>query len=345
MWCVSTLLGLASLAVASAIPQSPSLVLADAASRFDASPVDTARSSPIPRLGRVFVIVGENTSLADVTRRRAPYIAGPLKRRSAWLAGYRARGDSLSLGNYVEMTSGQSIACERADSPPADPLTDEPICHQRVDNIFHQLQVAQISWRSWHESMPRRCFTDDVGTSRRRDSYIVHHNPAVYYDNVEGARYGAGPRPRPKRMCLRHVVPMGTTGKNDTSAFDAALRRGDMARFNFVVPNNCENGHDQCGGTDRVSQFDAFVRREVKLITASPAYGPRSVIVVTYDEESSTVPHSTEVASLWLSPLVRPGVYRGDWTHASLLGTLERAFRLPLLAHARRAHLIHRIWR
>ena len=97
---------------------------------------------------------------------------------------------------------------------------------------------------------------------------------------------------------------MGTTTRNNTSAFDSALRRGVVPRFNYIVPNDCENGHDPCGSRP-IGQYDRFVSREVAKIKASPAYGPRSVIVVTWDEQGDATPHNARVGSLWIGPHVK----------------------------------------
>ena len=45
---------------------------------------------PAPSASRVFVIVGENTSLKQVSKQNAPFLAGVLKKKAAWLVGYRA---------------------------------------------------------------------------------------------------------------------------------------------------------------------------------------------------------------------------------------------------------------
>jgi hypothetical protein len=315
------------------------------ADRPTAAPARAAdMSSAVPRLGHVFVIVGENTSLRQLTPKRAPYIAGRLRRHAAWLVGYKALTNSSSLGNYIEMTSAQSIRCERNNSSPVNLNTDKPICHQNVNNIFHQLQVRGTTWKEWNESMPNPCAFVDSGTAWSGDIYSVHHNPAMYYDNIEGARYVEDYNMAPRKTCLKHVVPMGTTTRNNTSAFDSALRRGVVPRFNYIVPNDCENGHDPCGSRP-IGQYDRFVRREVAKIKASPAYGPRSVIVVTWDEQGDATPHNARVGSLWIGPHVKAGTYRGDWSHASLLGTIERAYGLPLLADARKAAPINQIWK
>src|SRR5438045_9722472 len=58
----------------------------------------------VPTFGHVFLLVGENTSLSEVTPRRAPYITGTLRPAGAWLTRYRALADG-SLANYVAMVS------------------------------------------------------------------------------------------------------------------------------------------------------------------------------------------------------------------------------------------------
>ena len=222
------------------------------------------------------------------------------------------------------MTSGQNIKCERNDSNPVNPNTDKAICHQKTDNIFHQLQQGQVSWTDWQESMPHPCAFYDDGADWAGDVYGAHHNPAIYYDDIEGDRYVEDFNKAPNPVCLHHVVPMGTTAseKNNTSRFDRELRRGTVPRFKapvrrrpstprsqrlhttrsqsssrrteravpapYIVPNDCENGHDPCNGPSTVhqtvGQFDSFVKREVTKILASPAWNATSVINITWDE-------------------------------------------------------------
>lgn len=303
------------------------------------------RRDGVPRASHVFVIVGENTSLRQVTRRSAPYLAGVLRGRSARLHGLRAVWHSSSTGDYIEMTSGQSIRCERNDSNPVNPNTDKSVCHQKVNNIFHQLQRRDISWADWQESMPHACAFYDDGTNWAGDVYGAHHNPAIYYDNIEGNRYVEDFGTPPKAVCLHHDLPMGTTAPNNTRRFDRVLASGRVPRFNYVVPNDCENGHDLCGSRTGVRQFDRFLRREIPRILASPAWNRRSVINVTWDEQGDATPRDRRVGSVWIGAHVKPGDYGGTWSHASLLRTVEDAFGLPHLAHARTAHPVSGIWR
>ena len=321
--------------------------LGGGASKPAASPAaaHVTRVSPgTPRASHVFVIVAENTSLGQLTRKRAPYLVKTLKPKSGWLVGYRAVPHSSSTGDYIEMTSGQSIRCERNDSNPVNPNNDKPICHQQVNNVFHQLQRRHISWKDWQESMPHPCAFYDDGVDWASDVYGAHHNPAIYYDNIEGARYAEDFNMRPKSACVQHDVPMGTTAPNNTSTFDHELQTGDIPRFNYIVPNDCENGHDPCGTHNTVGQFDAFLKREVPKIVSSPAWDARSVIDITWDEQGDATPHDLRVGSIWYGGQVRPGIYHGSWTHASLLRTVEDEFGLAHLHDARSASPIA-VWR
>ena len=93
------------------------------------------------------------------------------------------------------MTSGQSIACERDNSLPENTENDKAVCHQNVPNVFSQLDAAHQTWTEWNESMPHPCAFFDDGAAWAGDVYSVHHDPAVYYDQIEGVRYVEDFRP------------------------------------------------------------------------------------------------------------------------------------------------------
>jgi hypothetical protein len=314
-----------------------------------AAHVHDSAAKPAPAASRVFVIVGENTSLKQVSRRDAPYLVGVLKPKAAWLVGYRAVPHSSSTGDYIEMTSGQNVKCERNDTNPVNPNTDKPICHQKTNNVFHQLQRQRVTWKDWQESMPNPCAFYDDGTDWAGDVYGAHHNPAIYYDDIEGDRYVEDDNKAPKAVCIHRDVPMGTTASDNTSAFDRELRRGTVPRFNYIVPNDCQNGHDPCDGPNTVhqtvGQFDSFVKHEVTRIVASPAWSSTSVINVTWDEQGDATPHDLKVGSIWYGAQVAPGVYHGHWTHATLLRTVEDEFGVGHLHDAKTVNGLSSIWK
>jgi hypothetical protein len=241
-----------------------------------------ASDRAVPQFGTVFVIVGENTELVQINRNSMPYFTQTLKPDAAWLTNYWAT-THFSTANYVAMTSGQYTPCEQFDYPPAR-------CHQDVPNLFNQLTDAGISWTAWNESMATPCSLVNNGSSKELNHYAVKHNPAVYYDGVV-ANGGPWDPEHPSALCTQNVISTGDpVAPNDTSALDAALASGDVSRFNYIVPNMCEDGLDTCppNPPSALGQFDQFLGREMPKILASPAWDDDSLLIVTFDEGAST---------------------------------------------------------
>jgi hypothetical protein len=130
------------------------------------------------------------------------------------------------------------------------------------------------------------------------------------------------------------------------SFFDAALQTGNVARFDLIIPNDCENGHDACQTNDPVRQFDSFLAREVPKIQSSPVFGADGLIIVVWDEGADPPRDPLHVGAALLGAHVKPGTVKRRLNHYSLLRTLEDGFRIRRhLAHAARAHAITGIWR
>jgi phosphatidylinositol-3-phosphatase len=289
-----------------------------------------------PRLNHVFLIVGENTSFAQIASRHAPYLTGTLKPQAAWLTRYASFKKSSSLGQYIALVSGQFTRCEANND-----LPDK--CHQRVSNLFEQLTHKGRSWRDWEESMANACSPLDSGAAWAKNIYSAHHNPALYFTGIQGGKYDEAIAPA--AACRLNDLATGTTGPNDTSALDAALGSGQVGDFNMIVPNDCEDGHDPCGTRDPVRQFDDFLAREIPKIMSSPAFGTDGLIVITWDEGGDPPNDPGHVLTALIGPGVRPGVYSGAYNHYSLARLLEDGYGLPRLANAKRARAISGVWR
>jgi len=312
------------------------LAVALAAVGVTSSPQAATPAARVPRLEHVFLVIGENTSYAQLTAKRAPYLTS-LKPRSAWLTGYRALPRTKSLGEYIAMTSGQFIHCQALDHLPIR-------CHQRIDNVFHQLSARGRSWNAYLESMVNPCDVVDHGTTWSANKYAAHHNPVVYYDNLEGATYDDAVKPA--AACVARDLPMGTSlAPGDTSALDAALAAGRVGDLTLIVPDDCENGHDLCAGhKDPVRAFDGFLAREVPKIEASPAFAD-GTLIITWDEGGDPPQQPEHVLTVVAGPHVAAGTSAARYDHYSLLRTLEDGFRLPALRRARTAHPFAGIWR
>jgi phosphatidylinositol-3-phosphatase len=324
-----------------------SSVLSFACASADATTLraNGAHRANVPHFNHVFLVIGENTSLREITARRTPYLAGTLIPAGASLTEYQAvHGGSLS--DYMALTSGEYTTCEINDSLPYFINSGKPKCIDRGASIFSLLDAAGDTWTVWNESMPNPCGFIDVGEDWSYNVYSTHHNPGVYYESVEGARYAENFDRAPNAECLQRDLPMGSTAPNDTTAFDAAVATGDVPQFNFIVPNDCENGHDACGVTDKPRQFDDFLAREVPKIFASPAFGSDGLLIVTFDEWGDATPSDKRVAFVAVGPMVKPGIVSSTpYDHYSLLRTLQDGYGLrPYLHNAAKTNSISGIW-
>jgi hypothetical protein len=314
------------------------IVLFCTAGSASAGAVPDLRQTP-----HVYLIIGENTEITQVTKSNAPYLLETLKPQGAWLTSYFAI-THFSEANYTGMMAGQFTPCQQDDGSPAD-------CHEDWDNLFHQLDGVGVSWQSWMESMPSPCALENAGGRKTRDHYAAKHNPALFFDNIEGIAGQWSPTPGPE--CMQRVISTGPTDPvrpNDMSTFNRAVLDGSTPQFNLVVPNECEDGHDNCQPQrNRITQFDAFLRQEVPLIQNAD---PDALILVTFDEGTSNkgpayskqFSGGGNVAFLALGPNVKAGVYAAPSNHYGLLRTLETGYGAPLLAGAQSAATIDEIW-
>jgi hypothetical protein len=312
------------------------VVMAGSAGTSSASGTTPALAS-----SHVYLIIGENTELTGVNKINAPYVMGTLKPQSAWLTNYFAL-THFSEANYVGMMSGQFTHCQQFDYSAAD-------CHQDVGNLFSQLDGLGVTWQSWMESMPTPCALVSSGAPKTQNHYGAKHNPAIFFDNIEGT--GGVWSTTPGAECMASDLPTGGTGPNDMSVFNAAVQSGDTAQFNLVVPNECEDGHDNCQpAKTRMNQFDTFLSREVPIIQNAD---PNALIIVTFDEGTSNKGPGTSkqfsgggnVVFLALGPLVQPGIYGSPSNHFGLLATLEDGYGAGRLAGAASAPSIVQIWK
>jgi phospholipase C len=265
----------------------------------------------VPGFGHVFVVLMEN--LGYTAALETPGFAS-LARRYAFATEYYAAAHP-SLPNYIELTSGGTWGIT---SDCVECFVDQP-------NLGVQLSRAGISWGAYMEGIPSRCFLQDYGGA----AYAAKHDPFRYYSSI-----------RASAALCSHIQPLGDLTPLLAGAPSA------VPRFVWVTPDLCHDGHD-CPPGDAASWLDGFVG----LITASAAWRQGGALFVTWDEgnggDASTVGAGGAVAGCCggghvLTLVIAPGLTPATevsvpYTHASLLATVEDAFRLPLLAGARTA--------
>jgi hypothetical protein len=303
----------------------------------------------VPPLGHVFLIIGENTDYAHLTTTNAPYLESTLRPQSAWMDDYYG-ATHWSQANYVAMVTGQFTPCEQRDGGIA--------CHQNVENLYHELDLIGAGWKVWLEAGTAKCDTASGGlctsdTACPLSGFYTTGNPPTQLDDIEGPG-GVFSATTPSSECLANDVPAGTQ-QDGMSVFNADLATGNVAAFNTVIPNGCEDGEANCKPVNnRYTQFDNFLAREVPRIEASPAFGNDGMIIILYDEDeraggvqpANVLDQGGHTVCAVISPLVIPGEYASQTYSYSVLRTLQDGFgAFPYLGYANQVSPLPVSWR
>jgi phosphatidylinositol-3-phosphatase len=263
----------------------------------------------------VFVIVMENHIWAEIKGSPdAPYINHTLLPMASYGERYyNPPGLHPSLPHYLWLEAGTNFGIFDDNDPAVN--------HQATTRHLSALLGGKgISWKTYQE--------DISGTSVPLTSvngYTPRHNPFVYFDDVTGTNnpnYAYG---------IAHNRPY--------TEFAADLAGNTVARYNFITPNLCNDGHDSCPPRGNpVRQTDDWLANEIPKILNSSAWSNRGAIFITWDEGEGS--SDGPVGLMVISPLARGGGYFNNirYTHSSLLRTLQAIFGVtPLLGDAANA--------
>jgi hypothetical protein len=292
-------------------------VLLAAGTPMPASPVtDMPAPEPEPAVlvvahhyDKVMVIAEENEPVSSVIgSSQAPYInrlATRYGRADNMQAGYPVSCPSLAA--YIIMTSGSrhKICDDRG-----------PQTHQLAgSNVFEQVAASGRQWRQYAGSMTRNCQRGDS----RSGLYLVRHAPPPYYLSE-------------KSRCARWDVALGTT---TSGALHHDLAKG-LHTYSFITPNACNEMHGAPGcRTGLVRRGDNWLKTWMpKIIAAQDFQRGRLVVIVTWDEGSTT---SNHIPTLVLSKTTTHVRSRTSYTHCSTLRTTELLLGLKTLGCAKTA--------
>jgi hypothetical protein len=220
------------------------------------TPATPSTSASAKTIGHVFVIVLENKGYTQTfgAGSQAPYLATTLVSQGALLTQYYGLGHN-SNDNYLAMISGQAPNAQtQADcqyftdwlgttSPDANGQVTGTGCvyPAAIATIASQLDAKSLAWRGYMEDMgndltrdgsttcshPALNGKDGTQTATATDGYATRHNPFMYFHSV----IDNAP------ACNSHVVRL------DALATDLASPATTPA-FSFIVPNLCNDGHD-----------------------------------------------------------------------------------------------------
>ena len=255
----------------------------------------------------------------------APYINGELLRTSAHAEQYfNPPGNHPSQPNYLWLEAGTNFGV-LADTQPGQPqlFTDQ--------HLVKLLENAGISWRAYAEPD----FGSPVFDTCPLDFNFldVEHLAFVFFNDInDGLNVHSA-------ECIAHVRPY----------FQLATDLADhtVARFNFITPNLCHDGHEDvspCDANepaDNTQRSDAWLKQNVPLILQSDEYKQGGALFIIWDEAEDSGKFSDGPIGMFiLSPFAKGGGKKPfsnsiHYDHSSTLKTLQEIFRVePLLGAA-----------
>jgi hypothetical protein len=266
------------------------------------------RGKHVPSIGHVFVIILENQGFETTfgPNSKAPYLSQTLTRQGVLLTQYFGTGHA-SLDNYIAMISGQAATREtRLDcveftdltlkglTPDGQAIGSGCVYPATVKTLPDQLAAHGKAWRAYME---------DMGNDANRESATCGHPELNAADPTQGAEAPSNAVPLGDQYAARHnpfvyfhsIIdsPACATSVVNLNELANDLRlESSTPNFVFVTPNLCNDGHDgpcKNGQPGGLVSADAFLRKWVALIAASPAYRHDGLIVVTFDEGAASV--------------------------------------------------------
>jgi phosphatidylinositol-3-phosphatase len=266
------------------------------------TPTRTGGSGVVPKFSHVIIMIFENKEYSSIIGQSTLPNFNQLAQKYTLLTKSYAVAHP-SLPNYIALTSGSTQGI----------TSDCTTCYLNVKNIADSIEASGRSWKGYMENMPTTCYIGSSGL------YVQKHDPFIYYDDI---------RTNTTR-CQQHVVPL--------TQLDTDLKNNALPAFAWITPNQCNNSHDCSAAT-----ADKFLGPEVNKIITSPAFDQNSLLVITFDEGSSSatccgLPTSAggHIATILISPMVKSGYQdTTPYSHYSVLKTIEKSWGLSYLGHA-----------
>ena len=260
----------------------------------------------------VFLIVMENHNWSSIKGNgSAPYINGLLATAAHAEAYYdNPKAAHPSEPNYLWLEGGDNFAILDDNNPSVN--------HQATtQHLVTALTTAGVSWRAYAEGISgNNCPITVTGL------YAPKHMPMVYFDDIAGNPPSAG-----NATCKAGVRPY--------SELAADLTGNKVARYNFIVPDQCNDMHNTvgCATLDSVKNGDTWLAAEVPKLLSSQAYADGGAIFITWDESEGG---ENPIGMIVLSSKAKVGYSNTTkYYHSSMLRTVQEIFGVtPLIRDA-----------
>ncbi|GGP20413.1 alkaline phosphatase family protein [Silvimonas iriomotensis] len=272
-----------------------------------AAPTPTPTPAPsIHSIRHVWVLTLENENYSTTFAASSPalYLSQTLPTQGALVQQYYGTGH-VSLDNYIAMISGQagntqtntdcqtfSEFVQTGTDADGQAIGQGCVYPATIKTLPDQLKAAGLTWHGYMEDMgndPTResatCGHPQIGTQDMTqspeasgpsavngDQYATRHNPFMYFHSIIDSA-----------DCATNVTSLAQM-ENDLKSISTT------ANFNFITPNLCNDGHDSgcvTGEPGGLISADAFLKKWVPIIMASPAFQQDGLLIINFDESSA----------------------------------------------------------
>ena len=241
-----------------------------------------AALAQVPSSQHVVLVIDENSSYNDVMT-NMPWLVGQ-GNANGYATNYQSDNGG-SLLDYLWLASGscESSAncslpsgthdfncngndCYYTGTSTSDPITD--------DNIFRELNNANISWKVYAQSYAAAGGTVTTSDNSKGTAYYRRHNGATWYSDILNNVDGSASK----------IV--------DLSQLTTDLENGNLPRFMIIVPDGNHDAHDcpagmsSCTEAQKLAAADAFLSSTLDPVLNTSDFQPggSGLLVVTFDE-------------------------------------------------------------
>jgi hypothetical protein len=222
-------------------------------------------TSQVPHFKHVFVIMMENTGIeALLGNPNAPWINQAVQQYG--VAGNYYGVTHPSQPNYIAATAGTTQGVPDDNDVTVD-----------LPNIVDQLESHGKSWKGYMQGYS--LCTTKLDHACGNQLYERKHNPFISFTDVQND---------PQRVAK--LV--------DFSELGTDLATNNVPDYSWISPDQCNDMHgraatpaDPCDFSnvqDLIQSGDTFLSNTVGEIMSSSAWGPNSVIFITWDESDFT---------------------------------------------------------
>ena len=199
--------------------------------------------------GHIVIVLEENKDYLSVVGTTAmPYLNTLISQYG--LATQYYATTHPSIGNYMDLTTGQILTNDDSQTPATLPVS--------VDNVVRELVAAGKTWKAYGEDLPSVGYTGgDIG------NFAIRHYPLAYMTDVQNSQ-----------AQLQNLVPF--------TQFATDLAAGNLPNCSWVTPNLCDDAHD-CP----LSTADTWLQTNIDPLIKNPSFQKDGLLIVVFDESGS----------------------------------------------------------